>query len=46
VPDFGEMARLLKDRLVFDGRNLYDPAVVARHGLTYHSIGRPPAAAR
>jgi len=43
APDFAEMARLLKDRLVFDGRNLYDPAVVARHGLTYHSIGRPVA---
>jgi UDPglucose 6-dehydrogenase len=43
VPDFGEMARLLKDRLVFDGRNLYEPAVVARHGLHYESIGRPAA---
>ncbi|MFV0679944.1 UDP-glucose dehydrogenase family protein [Ottowia sp.] len=43
VPDFDEIARLLKDRLVFDGRNLYDPAVVARHGLIYHSIGRPAA---
>ena len=45
VPDFAQMARLLKDRAVFDGRNLYDPALVARHGLTYHSIGRPPAPA-
>ena len=41
VPDFGQMARLLKDRMVFDGRNLYDPAVLARHGLGYASIGRP-----
>ncbi|MBK6868176.1 MAG: UDP-glucose/GDP-mannose dehydrogenase family protein [Burkholderiales bacterium] len=40
VPDFDQMARLLKDRLVFDGRNLYEPAVVARHGLRYESIGR------
>jgi UDPglucose 6-dehydrogenase len=41
APDFAQMARLLKDRLVFDGRNLYDPALVARHGLQYYSIGRP-----
>jgi UDPglucose 6-dehydrogenase len=44
VPDFGQMARLLKDRVIFDGRNLYDSAVVARHGLHYYSIGRPPVA--
>jgi len=41
APDFDEMARLLKDRMVFDGRNLYVPAVLARHGLGYQSIGRP-----
>ena len=41
VPDFDELAQALADRIVFDGRNLYDPAVVARHGLTYVSIGRP-----
>ena len=41
VPDFAQMARLLKDRMVFDGRNLYEPAVLAQHGLGYESIGRP-----
>jgi UDPglucose 6-dehydrogenase len=41
APDFAEMARLLKDRMVFDGRNLYDSTVLARHGLGYQSIGRP-----
>jgi UDPglucose 6-dehydrogenase len=44
APDFAELARLLADRQVFDGRNLYEPAVLARHGLHYHSIGRPSAA--
>ncbi len=46
VPDFHRVAQALADRVVFDGRNLYDPAVVARYGLTYESIGRPatPAA--
>ena len=41
VPDFHRIAQALRDRIVFDGRNLYDPAVVARHGLAYESIGRP-----
>ncbi|MBY4594487.1 UDP-glucose dehydrogenase family protein [Ottowia caeni] len=40
APDFDQMARLLKDRMVFDGRNLYAPDLVARHGLGYSSIGR------
>ena len=44
VPDFALMARALKDRIVFDGRNLYDPAAVARHHLAYVSIGRPARA--
>lgn len=42
VPDFEQMAHQLADRMVFDGRNLYDPAIVTRHGLGYVSIGRPP----
>ena len=45
VPDFEQMARLLKDRMVFDGRNLYEPALLARHGLGYQSIGRQAVAA-
>jgi UDPglucose 6-dehydrogenase len=40
-PDFGEIKRLLKQPLVFDGRNLYDPAMVRDAGLEYYSIGRP-----
>jgi UDPglucose 6-dehydrogenase len=45
-PSFDEIRARLAHPLIFDGRNLYDPAVVARHGLEYHSIGRPvpPAA--
>ena len=45
-PSFDEIRTRLSHPLIFDGRNLYDPAVVARHGLEYHSIGRPvpPAA--
>ena len=39
--------QLLKAPVIFDGRNLYDPAMVSRFGLTYYAIGRGklPAAA-
>jgi UDPglucose 6-dehydrogenase len=39
-PDFGEIKRLLRQPLVFDGRNLYDPSLLRDAGLEYHSIGR------
>ena len=30
TPDFGDMAQALNDKLVFDGRNLYEPALIRR----------------
>ncbi|MGA7537878.1 MAG: UDP-glucose/GDP-mannose dehydrogenase family protein, partial [Steroidobacteraceae bacterium] len=39
-PDFERLKQLLKTPLIFDGRNLYDPVMVGRFGLTYHAIGR------
>jgi UDPglucose 6-dehydrogenase len=39
-PDFERLKQLLKAPLIFDGRNLYDPAMLERFGLTYHAIGR------
>ena len=39
-PDFEELARALRSPVIFDGRNLYDPAVVRSHGLEYFPIGR------
>lgn len=39
-PDFSAIKRELKQPLVFDGRNLYDPNLVASHGLQYYAIGR------
>ncbi len=41
VPDFAAIKAALKQPVIFDGRNMYDPAIVARHGLTLHGIGRP-----
>jgi UDPglucose 6-dehydrogenase len=39
-PDFDRLGRQLKERLVFDGRNLYEPAAVRAAGLEYFAIGR------
>jgi len=39
-PDFDALARRLRSPLVFDGRNLYDPALVHAAGLEHYAIGR------
>jgi UDPglucose 6-dehydrogenase len=43
-PDFEVMRRLMAERVIFDGRNLYDPKTPAGFGFTYYSIGRKTAA--
>jgi UDPglucose 6-dehydrogenase len=40
-PDFGVMKAALKQPVIFDGRNLYDPKMLAGEGFTYYAIGRP-----
>jgi UDPglucose 6-dehydrogenase len=42
-PDFDRVRSLLKNPVVFDGRNVYDPRRMAAMGFTYYSIGRPSA---
>jgi UDPglucose 6-dehydrogenase len=44
-PDFDELRRRLKEPLVFDGRNLFDPALMKSMGVQYHAIGRAARAA-
>ncbi len=40
-PDFEEIRERMGDRpVIFDGRNVYDPAIPRQHGFTYYSIGR------
>jgi len=39
-PDFDAVKKRLRQPLIFDGRNLYDPSVVRSAGLEYFSIGR------
>jgi UDPglucose 6-dehydrogenase len=40
-PDFSELKRTLRQPLLFDGRNLFDPKEVRAAGLEYFGIGRP-----
>ena len=39
-PDFDRMKSLLRQPVIFDGRNIYDPRVMAERGFMYYGIGR------
>ena len=39
-PDFELMSKELKEKAVFDGRNLYNPSSLSSYGLSYFGIGR------
>ena len=39
-PDFSRLKGVLKDAVIFDGRNLYEPAEVEQAGIAYYGIGR------
>ncbi len=40
-PDWERVSRLLKNAVIFDGRNIYEPSVMAKRGFHYYSVGRP-----
>ncbi len=40
TPDFEKIGSLLTEKVIFDGRNLFDLDVVKKHGFSYYSIGR------
>lgn len=42
-PDFDQIKRLLKQPVIFDGRNLYEPALMRELGFDYLGIGRGTA---
>lgn len=39
-PDFDQIKKRLKNRVIFDGRNVYDPLRMRQEGFTYFGIGR------
>jgi UDPglucose 6-dehydrogenase len=43
-PDYELMRRLMAEPVIFDGRNLYEPRLLAEAGFSYHSIGRQAVA--
>jgi UDPglucose 6-dehydrogenase len=40
-PDFERMKRLMKQPVIFDGRNIFDPLAMRSRGFVYYGIGRP-----
>nr|MBA2746093.1 UDP-glucose/GDP-mannose dehydrogenase family protein [Flavisolibacter sp.] len=41
TPDFDKLLSMMKDPVIFDGRNVYDVQVMEKKGFHYESIGRP-----
>jgi UDPglucose 6-dehydrogenase len=41
-PDFERLAGVVRERAIFDGRNLYRGHEIRRHGFDYISVGRAP----
>jgi UDPglucose 6-dehydrogenase len=44
-PDFDAVRQALSEPVIFDGRNLYDPAALERGGIRYYAIGRGASSA-
>jgi len=42
-PNFAVMAKLMKNQVIFDGRNIYEPKELKENGFTYFGIGLPKA---
>ena len=41
-PDFDRLAKLMKGKVIFDGRNLYRPQQMADNKFSHYSVGRAP----
>jgi UDPglucose 6-dehydrogenase len=39
-PDFDQIKAMLKHPVIFDGRNVYNPELLAHLGFSYYGIGR------
>jgi UDPglucose 6-dehydrogenase len=42
VPNYRMMSKLMTEKVIFDGRNIYEPSEMVEHGFSYYSIGRTP----
>ncbi|MBU0716997.1 MAG: UDP-glucose/GDP-mannose dehydrogenase family protein [Planctomycetes bacterium] len=40
-PDFDALRSALRGKVIFDGRNMYDPVMMAKRGFRYECVGRP-----
>jgi len=40
MPNYDVMQKLMNNKVIFDGRNIYDPSEMRENGYTYYSIGR------
>ncbi len=45
TPDFARLKHIMRGDVVFDGRNVWDPAKARSAGFTYHGVGRGARAA-
>ena len=45
-PDFDRIKAALKQPVIFDGRNIYEPALMRLHGVEHHGIGRGAGSGR
>ncbi len=45
-PDFARIAQALSAKVLFDGRNIYDPKTVEAAGIAYYGIGRGRSVSR
>ena len=43
-PDFDKLKRIMRTKVIFDGRNIYTPKLATELGFTYYGIGRRPDA--
>jgi UDPglucose 6-dehydrogenase len=42
VLNYGVLDKLMREKVIFDGRNIYDADELKEHGFSYYSIGRKP----
>jgi UDPglucose 6-dehydrogenase len=40
VLNFPILKKLMREKVIFDGRNIYDPEEMKEHGFSYYSIGK------